>query len=80
MSTTDLVARATKKTTPVAIIRRWRHRTAPVAVLEIQSRFGLSTRWVVARRLPNGNEMIVSRHRNRHTAERQAAKEATSGN
>lgn len=55
--------RAKITTTAAARLRRWRCRSAPLAVVEVQSLFGLPTRYLVVRRLPNGNKRVVSKHR-----------------
>lgn len=67
-----LASRARKRETAVATIRRWSATNAPIAVDEIKSKLKLSTRSLVVRRLPNGNETVISRHHKTTAAKRAA--------
>ena len=70
----SLVKRARVRETDVATMRRWRSVDNPeVALVEIKSKLGLTTRYVVVRRdRETGNELIVSRHRSKIAAKRAA--------
>lgn len=63
-----IARRATKVMTDVAQIRRWRCNAAPLVLAHVRSLFGLGSRWLVIARLTNGNEFILSRHRERGPA------------
>jgi len=60
--------RATVRMTLTARIRSWRAKDAPYLLEEIKSLYGLSTRFLLVRRLPSGNQYVVSRHRKRTAA------------
>jgi hypothetical protein len=71
-----LAVRARKRETDTAVIRRWSATNAPIAVDEIHSKLALTKRSLVVRRLPNGNEEVVSRH-HKTTAAKRAAGQLT---
>lgn len=67
-----LASRAKLRETDVATIRRWLAVNAPIAVDEIKSKYDLAQRSLVVRRLPNGNEQVISRHYKTDAAKRAA--------
>jgi len=63
--------RARRYESDVARFRRWPAAGGGnLALIEIRSKLGLPTRFVIVERLPSGNERIVSRHRKRTAAHR----------
>ena len=68
--------RAAIRRTATGRLRRYRALGQPYAVVELQSQLGLPRRWLAIQRLPNGNELIIGRHRTRRAAERRAEQTA----
>jgi hypothetical protein len=58
-----LSKRAKVTETSTARMKSWYTPDRQQRVVEIKSKLGLSKRYLVCRRLENGNEVIVSRHR-----------------
>ena len=64
----DWPKRGRVRDTETACLRRYNSHCGRYAVVEITSHFGLPRRWLAVRRNPNGNERVISRHRNRARA------------
>jgi hypothetical protein len=60
--------RARLTISPTAKIRTWSTPDGRYALAEINSLLGLGRRYLVVRKLPNGNELIESSHRKRNAA------------
>ena len=60
--------RAKRKTTSVGKYRKFVTRCGKFAICECVSRFGLGRQWLAIRRLDNGNELVISKHRKKETA------------
>jgi len=58
----------TEKLTAVAVLTRWESDQIPFAVVKVKSLLGMNGRWLAVRRMKNGNEVVVSRHRKRSAA------------
>lgn len=69
-SNPQLTRRARRYESDVAKFRRWKAASGALELVEVQSKFGLPTRYLVITRLPTGSERILSRHRKRRAAER----------
>lgn len=67
----NLTKRAKRTESSAASFRRWRDVESDLHLVEVKSKLGLPSRWLVVRQLNNGNEMVVSRHRKRSGAMRQ---------
>jgi hypothetical protein len=76
--TTQFAQRARRRTTSVATIRRWCSTDGRLAIDEVTSTLGLSRRYLLVRILPTG-EYVLSRHRRRTAAVRQAQSTTTQG-
>jgi hypothetical protein len=70
----EFVKRAKRRVTELSEIRSWRSKDDRYVIEEVKSLYRLPTRYLVVRRLENGNEEIVSKHRTLRAA-RTAAKE-----
>lgn len=70
----QITRRARRYENEVATFRRWKATTAALELVEVRSKFGLPTRYLIIARLPCGNERILSRHRQRRAAERRLTK------
>lgn len=62
----------------IARFRRWKATSSALELVEVRSKFGLPTRYLIITRLPCGAERILSRHRQRRAAERRLTKIAKS--
>jgi hypothetical protein len=63
-----LAKRARVLLTTTARIRTWPTPDGRYALEEIESLLGFPRRYIVAERLPNGNELPISHHRKRSAA------------
>lgn len=63
-----LTTRARRRTTISASIRSWRSQDGRYSVEEVNSLLDDYRYYLVTQRLPNGNQVIVSRHRKRTAA------------
>jgi hypothetical protein len=70
------LTRAKTITTATAKLRRWLTADGALSLTESHSLYGLGTRYYVARRLANGNELPISRHRRKAAALRRVEAEA----
>jgi len=78
--TRTIARRARRSENDVAKFRRWPTAGGNLALIEIRSKLGLPTRFVIVERLPTGNERIISRHRRRRAAQRRLARLAKTSN
>jgi hypothetical protein len=69
-----LTKRPYKRVTDCAVIRTWRSQDGRWAVEEINSLFGLGTRYITVETSPDGSQGILSRHRERGAAVKQLEK------
>ena len=58
--------------TPTAYFRRWRVKGTERYLVEVNSKLGLPQRYLVVEKSPNGNELVISRHRSKRAASRAA--------
>lgn len=65
--------RAVVRQTATATLKRYNARHVPYAVVYVRSLYGLPNYWLAVKRLPNGNEEPLSRHRERGPAERRCS-------
>jgi hypothetical protein len=75
MKTQTIQRRGKKRQTPTATITAWRILGTPLIVEQIDNRFGLPRYFILAERLENGNEQIISRHRQKTAAIKAAEKQ-----